>query len=137
MNIPLDKNSIKYSYKEYKKIEEKLRCELIDGVVYDMTPAPSRKHQEISGELFRQFANYLQGRACRVYHPPFDVLLPNQNEKEEDIATIVQPDLGIVMVYTWVNGSYGRNASYSKENLIKVGIFEDLTIDLKDILQDD
>lgn len=170
VNMPLDKNSTEYNYKDYKGFEENLRCEIINGVIYDMTPAPSRKHQEISGELFRQFANYLQGRPCRVYYPPFDVLLPNQNEKEEDITTIVQPDLviqitskstaakdfglklslyekvgvkeywivqsdlGIVMVYNLVNGSYGRNTSYSKENPIKVGIFEDLTINLKEVI---
>ena len=32
-----------YTYDDYRKFPEELRCEIIDGQVYDMTPAPSVK----------------------------------------------------------------------------------------------
>ena len=46
--------------------DENERAEIIDGQVFMMAP-PSRVHQEISGELFRQLANFLDGKKCRVY----------------------------------------------------------------------
>lgn len=91
----INKDGRKYNYSDYLKWQDDERWELIDGIAYNMTPAPSRKHQEISGELFRQISNYLQGKDCRVYAAPFDVRLPKKDEKEE-IETIVQPDITIV-----------------------------------------
>jgi len=59
-----------------------------------MSPAPSRKHQEISGVLFNNFFNYLGGKECKVYTAPFDVRLPDAaDEVDDDITTIVQPDI--------------------------------------------
>jgi DNA helicase TIP49 (TBP-interacting protein) len=50
------------------------RLEIIDGVVYDMSPAPAqapvRKHQEVSGELFFQIKSYLKGKLCEIYSAP-------------------------------------------------------------------
>ncbi|MGE5581030.1 MAG: Uma2 family endonuclease [Bacillota bacterium] len=85
-----------FTYGDYEKWPEDQRWELIDGVPYDMTPAPSRKHQEILGELHRQFANYLKNKHCKVFLAPFDVRLPQGDEKGEMIRTVVQPDLTVV-----------------------------------------
>ena len=40
-----------------------------------MMAPPTRIHQEISGELFRQLANFLEGKKCKVYPAPFAVRL--------------------------------------------------------------
>ncbi len=85
-----------YTYGDYEKWPDDQRWELIDGVPYDMTPAPSRKHQEILGELYLQFANYLKHKRCQVYLAPFDVRLPKGAEAEEMVNTVVQPDLTVV-----------------------------------------
>lgn len=85
-----------YTYADYLSWPEEERWELIDGIPYNMTPAPSRVHQEISVELARQMANYLIGKTCRLYTAPFDVRLPQGEEKEEEIGTVVQPDLLVV-----------------------------------------
>ena len=61
-----------------------------------MSPAPSRRHQEISRELGRQIANFLVNKTCEVYSAPFDVRLPEADENEEDIATVIQPDIVVV-----------------------------------------
>jgi len=61
-----------------------------------MTPAPSRFHSLVSGELFRQFANYFDGKPCEVHDAPFDVLLPLGDEKDDEVETVVQPDILIV-----------------------------------------
>lgn len=85
-----------YTYADYLTWPEEERWELIDGVPFDMTPAPSTKHQEILGELYRLFSQYLHGKLCKVYFSPFDVRLPKGDEKDEGIPTVVQPDLTII-----------------------------------------
>jgi len=85
-----------YTYGEYLTWQDGKRYEIIEGVVYNMSPAPYRRHQRISGELHRQFANYLLGKECEVYAAPFDVRLPVGEEADEDINSVVQPDLVVV-----------------------------------------
>lgn len=38
---------------------------------------PSWKHQAISAELLRQFANYLVDKPCKAFTSPFDLILPD------------------------------------------------------------
>lgn len=66
-----------YTYGDYSEWPDEERWELIDGIPYNMSPAPSRIHQKITGELFRLIANYLTGKECEVYIAPFDVRLGN------------------------------------------------------------
>ena len=72
------------------------RWELIAGVLYDMTPAPTRRHQEITVALLVQFHAFLKGSTCRAYTAPFDVRLPKPGEDSMSASTVVQPDLTIV-----------------------------------------
>lgn len=86
-----------YTYADYLSWPDEERWELIDGVPYDMSPAPSRRHQEISAALTGELYAYLKGKPCKVYAAPFDVRLPRDGEIEDkDIKTVVQPDLVIV-----------------------------------------
>jgi Uma2 family endonuclease len=96
MGSPASDLNNRYTYREYREWDDTERWELIDGHAYNMTPAPSRVHQEICGELFRQFANYLTDNICRVYSAPFDVRLPQGDEADDDITSVVQPDLSVV-----------------------------------------
>ena len=62
-----------------------------------MAPAPSRMHQEIGGEIFRQLANYLEGKRCKVYHAPFDVrLFEKDGDSPEDVDTVLEPDISVI-----------------------------------------
>ena len=85
-----------FTYGDYRTWPDNERWELIDGVAYDMSPAPSRSHQDICGELFFQFRSQLAGRTCRAYLAPFDVRLPQSDEADDDIDTVVQPDIVVV-----------------------------------------
>lgn len=92
-----DANNKTYTYADYLTWPDEERWELIDGVPYDMSPAPSRRHQEISAALTGEFYTYLKGKPCKVYAAPFDVRLPRDGEVEDkNIKTVVQPDLVIV-----------------------------------------
>lgn len=85
-----------FSYRDNQTWNKDERWEIIRGEASLMTPAPPRRHQEISVELARQFSNFLLGKTCRVYTVPFDVRLDDELKKDEDIHTVVQPDISIV-----------------------------------------
>jgi Uma2 family endonuclease len=87
----------KYTYAEYCTwMDDNRRCELIDGEVYDMTPAPGMIHQGVLMELAKQIAVFLSDKPCKVFPALFDVRLPSGNEKDDEIATVVQPDIVVV-----------------------------------------
>lgn len=180
----------KYTYFDYVTWPSDNPVELIDGVPYSMTPGPSRIHQKISVELVRQISNYLRRKTCEVYAAPFDVRLTGNDEEDEEIKNVIQPDISIIcnkeklddkgckgtpdlvmeivspssiamdyirklnlyekysvreywiihpidkiiMVYTLIeNGKYARPKVYQIEEVIKIGIFEDLSISLAEV----
>lgn len=96
MAIPECNENLKYTYKDYLNWSEVDGWEIIDGVPYSMSPAPSRKHQKISGELFATIHNYLKGKTCEVYSAPFDVRLTINNEEDKDVINVVQPDISVI-----------------------------------------
>ena len=95
MSLPL-RNPDRHSYRDYRGWPEDQRCELIDGLAYAMAPAPSRRHQRLVLELAREIADALEGGGCEVNIAPFDVRLPEADEADDDIATVVQPDISVV-----------------------------------------
>jgi len=97
MSIPKLKSDQKFTYEDYKTWPEDERWELIDGRAYDMSPAPGTDHQEIIGLIFRIIADYLDGKKCRVFLSPLDVLLNEKPESaDKKITTVVQPDILVV-----------------------------------------
>lgn len=188
MSLSLKKENKKFTYKDYLNWPEDERWEIIDGIAYNFSPAPNRIHQQISGEIFRQISNYLIDKTCQVYSAPFDVRLYDYSKNDENITTVVQPDIVVVCDISklddrgclgapdlvveilsqstgyrdmdiklnlyerfgvreyWIihqsdkmmmvfklkeNGEYGKPEVYSHESEVLVGIFDDLTIDLK------
>lgn len=72
------------------------RIEIVDGEAVMMAP-PTTAHQLISGEMFRQLANYLEGKKCRAIPAPFAVrLFEKDGDSPEDVDTMVEPDISIV-----------------------------------------
>lgn len=193
MNLPARKQYKKYTYDDYLTWPEDERWEIIDGIAYDMSPAPSTSHQRILRELLIQFGNYLTGKTCEVFAAPFDIRLPEADEQDKDIVNVVQPDIVVVCdkskldekgckgapaliieikspftarkdikekfrLYErvgvkeyWIvdptdktvmvfklgeNKEYGKPDMYGDEDPINVGVFEDLTIDLKAVFQE-
>jgi len=94
MALPLYKNR-KVNYADYLTWPEGERWEVIDGMPYNMSPAPSRRHQGILSVLIRRIGNYLDGKPCKVYAAPFDVRLSDDYSQDELIENVVQPDLSV------------------------------------------
>ncbi|MGZ4123326.1 MAG: Uma2 family endonuclease [Tumebacillaceae bacterium] len=180
-----------FTYADYLTFPDEPRVEIIDGVIYNMTPAPSTKHQRVLGELFRKFADYLDGKTCEVFFAPFDVRLLSESKQDDEVTNVVQPDLTVVCdkdkldergcngspdllvevlspgtakhdksrkmklyrrarvreywivdpaneiveVYKFREDGFPDFAVYSKEDVITVGLFEDLEIDLQTVFR--
>ena len=97
MGLPALKNDRVYTYADYRGWPDDERWEIIEGSAWNMSPAPSRKHQHYSVKLLLQIADFLEDKPCVVYSAPFDVLLPAFGETEEDdVTTVVQPDISVI-----------------------------------------
>ena len=90
------KQEERFTYGDYLTWNGDERWELIDGVAYDMSPAPRVAHQRILMELGRQFATWLRGKPCQIFPAPFDVRLPEAGESDALVETVVQPDLTVI-----------------------------------------
>jgi Uma2 family endonuclease len=94
---PLKRDNHYHTYADYLTWSGTYGDELVNGTAYVREPpGPARSHQEVVGELHRQVANALKDNSCRVYVAPFDVRLPKSTEADDQIDTVVQPDLLIV-----------------------------------------
>ncbi len=85
-----------YTYEDLRKSDARGRFELIEGVVYDMTPAPATEHQRILRDIGYQVQGFLKGKKCELFLAPFDVLLPAGDEPDALVKTVVQPDIVVV-----------------------------------------
>jgi Uma2 family endonuclease len=99
MAIPLRKDDELFTYEDYLNWPDEERWELIEGIPFDMSPAPSRYHQEISMKLGSRINRYIEDKKgkCKVYAAPFDVRLPEEGmQTENDILSVVQPDISVI-----------------------------------------
>jgi Uma2 family endonuclease len=93
----LKRDTQSHTYADYLMWSGSYGDELVDGTAYVREPpSPTRSHQDIVGELYFQAATALKSRPYRVYVAPFDVRLPKGTETDDQIDTVVQPDVLIV-----------------------------------------
>ncbi len=91
----LDPNK-QYTYADYLTWQFSERVELIWGYIRKMA-APNRRHQSILGNLYLPIKLYARLQSCKVYLAPFDVRLPRRHKlTNEDITTVIQPDLCVI-----------------------------------------
>jgi len=136
--MPLPKPKEKFTYSDYLQWPEEERWELIDGAAFNMSPAPSTKHQRIALRFGVFFDRLLQGKSCVAFVAPADVVL-----SENDI---VQPDVFVVcdqskikekniqgapdLVIEILSGHTAKKDRWDKKNLYeKYGVREYLIVD--------
>lgn len=91
------KSDEKLRYANYLSWPDDERWEIIEGVAYDMSPAPSTEHQGISFKLSGILYAFLKDKKRKAFAAPFDVrLAETKDEPDEEIKTVVQPDIVVV-----------------------------------------
>lgn len=91
----LDQNG-HYTYADYVSWKFDDSVELIKGRIFKMSPAPNTYHQVISGNVFGFLKGKTKGSKCKPFAAPTDVRLITKSAKDEDIITVVQPDIFVV-----------------------------------------
>ncbi|MFW5712205.1 MAG: Uma2 family endonuclease [Spirochaetota bacterium] len=99
-----------FNYRDYLAWDDDRRFELIDGRIYDVSPAPNRAHQEILMEFAALLHEFYVGKPCRVYPAPFDVRLPRAGQDDMETDTVVQPDISVVCDQNKLDDSGCRGA---------------------------
>ena len=77
-----------FTYQDYCSWSEEERWELINGEAYDMTPAPTPRHQTLVGNFYAALKSKLKDQPCRVFIAPTDVVLSEYD--------VVQPDVFVI-----------------------------------------
>ncbi len=116
MGEPALKDDGLFSYGDYATWPDDERWELVDGVAMAMA-APSAAHQRMLMKLMRVFADFLDDKPCEVFIAPFDVLIPDGDEDDDDVDTVVQPDL---MVFCDTNKIFTKYARGAPELVVEI-----------------
>lgn len=131
MSIPAIKTDHHYTYADYLRFPEDERWEIINGVAYNMSPAPSDDHQRFSIELSTQVHSQLRGKPCQAREAPYDVRF----EDSEGTDKVVQPDVlvvcdrskitpaGIVGAPDWIVEILSPSTA-GKDHIIKRSLYE-------------
>lgn len=96
MSSPAGKVQKNFCYRNYLELPPDKKYEVINGILYAMTPSPTIHHQRILRKLFLHIGNYFTDKDCEVFSAPCDVLLPEENEDIDDVKTVIQPDILVV-----------------------------------------
>ena len=91
----LDPNK-KYTYTDYLTWQFKERVELIMGKIFQMSPAPTTRHQQISWRLSKAIAKLKVLDRCEVFTAPFDVRIRTKGKDYLEVESVVQPDISII-----------------------------------------
>jgi len=95
MALPKE-NSSGYTYRDYAAWPDGERWELIDGIAWSMSPAPTPAHQLIVGALYKRISDITERSRCTTFVAPLDVrLTEDPSQSKDDTTTVVQPDISV------------------------------------------
>lgn len=89
--MPAIEKDKRYTYQDYCRWGEDERWELIDGIPYNMAPAPVTRHQLISGWIFGEIRNSLKGKKCIPFDAPVDVIFSEHDVVQPDVLVVCDP----------------------------------------------
>lgn len=72
---------------------EELWDETFNGHMVLMSPRPSVNHNRISGNIYRMFANFLEGKTCEVFGDGVDLYLNDKNRFIPDGMIVCNRDI--------------------------------------------
>lgn len=88
----------RYTWDDYHSWNDGERWELLSGLPYAMSPAPTSRHQAICGDLYGLLFEQFKGKRCRPFFAPTDVKLSTND--------VVQPDVFVVCDLTQIRETH-------------------------------
>jgi Uma2 family endonuclease len=86
-----DKRDAVFTWADYRSWPDEERWEIIGGVAYAMSPAPSTKHQSVGARMYSRLERGLEGKPCRPFIAPTDVKLSDRDVVQPDILVVCDP----------------------------------------------
>ncbi|MCK4390897.1 MAG: Uma2 family endonuclease [Desulfobacterales bacterium] len=125
------KTDKKFTYADYVTWLDDERWELINGDAYNMTPAPSFRHQKIVGNLYFLIKDRLAEKPCIPGIAPTDVVFSEHDVVQPDVFVVCDekkiteaniqgaPDLIIEVISpaTALKDKRGKKALYEKHGI--------------------
>jgi len=91
MSSVAEKLRSRFTVADYLTWPEDERWELIEGVPYNMSPAPSIKHQNVVMNIAAWLNVSLKGKACKPFVAPVDVVLSQEDVVQPDVLVVCDP----------------------------------------------
>ena len=91
MNSLIKHHQAHYTVADYMSWPDAERLELIAGEIYNMSHAPTIKHQGIVGNFYNQLKQQLKGTSWIPFIAPVDVVLSNDDVVQPDVLVVCDP----------------------------------------------
>ncbi|CAG0990491.1 hypothetical protein GPROT1_02970 [Gammaproteobacteria bacterium] len=91
MNSILKPQNQRYTVADYMGWDDGERWELIDGVAYNMSPAPTIRHHDLGTNFYSLLRNRLKGKPCKPFIAPVDVVLSDHDVVQPDALVVCYP----------------------------------------------
>ena len=118
--------------------QEELRDEMLDGEIVMMSPRPAVNHNLAMGNIYRAFANLLEGKKCLPFADGTDVYLTPKDRVIPDVMIICRKEIikrnGIhgvpdLIVEVLSHGTEKKDRGYKKDLYEKCGVKEYWLVD--------
>lgn len=81
-----------FTWQDYQTWPDDERWEIIGGIAYALSPAPTTQHQKIVGSLYCHLERALEGTLCIPFVAPLDVRLSDLDVVQPDILVVCDPN---------------------------------------------
>jgi len=96
MAVAVEKQSKRWTYEEYYKLDDDQRYEILNGELV-MAPAPDTWHQSWSGDIYALLRTHVTGQKLgKLFMAPVDVVLDPENTVQPDIVFVAAANAGII-----------------------------------------
>jgi Uma2 family endonuclease len=81
----------RYTWNDYQTWPDGERWEIIDGVAYNLSPAPTTRHQTVTLKFAAVLEQKLSGKRCRPFIAPTDVKFSDRDVVQPDLLVVCDP----------------------------------------------
>jgi Uma2 family endonuclease len=92
MNLPVRRSGQRFTWTDYQSWPDDERWELIGGVAFAMSPAPTTSHQSVVLRLGSRLEASLVGKPCQPFIAPVDVRLSDDDVVQPDVLVVCKPE---------------------------------------------